>query len=149
MPYHYIDSGLDHVWLVNGYKIHKTPYGEGVAISDVEGLHRAIGRAITDAPRPLSGAEARFLRMEMDLTQRRLGDLLGVDEQAVRRWEKFRAKPLQGPADRLLRAVYAEYAGGDGAVRAMVERLADLDQVDLHRLDFRETGKGWGAELAA
>jgi putative transcriptional regulator len=149
MPYHYIDSGLDHVWLVNGYKLHKTSYGEGVAIRDVEGLHRAIGRAIIDAARPLIGAEGRFMRMEMDLTQRRLGLLLGVDEQAVRRWEKFRGKPLQGAADRLLRAVYAEYAGGDGAVRALVERLADLDTVEPHRLNFRETAKGWGGELAA
>jgi putative transcriptional regulator len=31
--YHYKESGLDDIFLVNGYHIHKTPYGEGVAIN--------------------------------------------------------------------------------------------------------------------
>jgi hypothetical protein len=30
--YHYTDGGLRNVWLVNGYEIKKTPYGERKAL---------------------------------------------------------------------------------------------------------------------
>lgn len=45
--YHYTDGGLRNVWLANGYTKQKTPFGEGVAIQDVEGLTRAICTMLT------------------------------------------------------------------------------------------------------
>ena len=143
MAYHYTDSGLDNVWLENGYTAHKTAYGEGISIQDTAGLHKAIGTWLIEAPKPLNGAELRFIRMEMELTQRDLAGILGSDEQAVRRWEKQRSKPFNGPADRLLRAVYHEYLEGDGSVRRMVDRLAHLDQIDRVDVRFSETKQGW------
>ena len=143
MAYHYTDSGLDNVWLENGYTPHKTAYGEGISIQDTAGLHKAIGAWLIEAPKPLNGAELRFIRMEMELTQRDLAGILGSDEQAVRRWEKHRSKPFNGPADRLLRAVYHEYLEGDGSVRRMVDRLAHLDQIDRVDVRFCETKQGW------
>ena len=44
--YHYIESGLQHVWLKSGYVMRKTPYGTGVAIRDIAGLHKTICNAI-------------------------------------------------------------------------------------------------------
>lgn len=148
MAYHYTDSGLDNIYLENGYTIHKTPYGEGVSIQDTEGLHRAIGKSLISHPYALNGAEFRFLRMEMELTQKCIADLIGSTEQNVRRWETSRQKDIQGPADRMLRALFNEYIGGDGSVRRMVDRLAELDMVDRTRICLRETDDGWQDSLA-
>jgi putative transcriptional regulator len=143
--HHYTESGLDNVFLVDGYRSHKTPYGKGVSIHDTEGLHRAIGRWLVDAPKPLIGAELRFLRLEMDTTQRALAEIIGTSEQNLRLWERGRNKALPGPADRLVRAVYSEYIGSDGTVRRMLDRLAKLNQVEVGRTNFQQTTKGWRA----
>lgn len=44
--YHYTEGGLPSVWLKNGYVERTTPYGMGIAIQDVAGLHKAIRNAI-------------------------------------------------------------------------------------------------------
>ena len=62
MVYHYTDSGLDNIYLQNGYVRHKTAYGEGVSIQNTEALHKEIGRWLVSLPKPLNGAELRFLR---------------------------------------------------------------------------------------
>ncbi|ONF45542.1 helix-turn-helix domain-containing protein [Methylobacterium radiotolerans] len=143
MAYHYEESGLENVYLENGYTIHQTTYGEGVSIQDTEGLHKAIGRCIVSEPNRISGAELRFLRLEMELTQRALAGLLGSAEQNVRNWEKVRKRPIPGAADRLLRALYTEYVDGRSDVRRMVDRLAELDCVEVENMRFRETDRGW------
>lgn len=149
MAYHYTDSGLDNVWLENGYTVHETAYGEGVSIQDTEGLHKAIGRWLINLPKPLNGAELRFIRMEMELTQRDLAGILGVEEQSVRRWEKSRRRSFNGSADRLLRALYKEVLDGDGSVRRMVDRLAQLNQTDQAPMTFKETDTGWLPDMCA
>jgi len=147
VTYHYKESGLDNVFLVDGYERHTTAYGKAVAIHNVDALHKAIGQEIIRNGRGLNGAELRFLRIEMDLTQARLASLLGGEEQTLRRWEKARSKTIPGPADRMLRALYCEFVGKDGNVRRMLERLADLDAQDqAKRLRFKETKKGWKSE---
>lgn len=141
--YTYKESGLDNVYLENGFTIHNTAYGMGVSIEDTAGLHKAIGLWLVDCPKRLNGAELRFLRKEMELTQKGLAGLLGSDEQNVRNWEKARAKSVPGMADHMLRALYSEYARGDGSVRRLVDRLAELDQVTCASVRLRETEKGW------
>jgi putative transcriptional regulator len=143
MSYHYTESGLDNVWLENGYTPHETAYGKGVSIEDTEGLHKAIGRWLVSLPKPLNGAELRFIRLELELTQKTLGGLLSSEEQAVRRWEKSRNKAIPGAADRLLRAIYSEYLKEGSSVRRMVDRLAELDQIDVVKVCFRDTTQGW------
>jgi DNA-binding transcriptional regulator YiaG len=98
--YHYQESGLDNVYLENGYHKHKTRYGEGVSIENTEGLHKAIGRWLVSLPKPLDGAELRFLRLEMEATQKHLAEIIGATEQTLRLWEKHRKKSIPGPADR-------------------------------------------------
>jgi DNA-binding transcriptional regulator YiaG len=134
----YKESGLDNVYLENGYHIHKTPYGKGVAIEDSDGLHKAIGRWLVALPKLLNGAELRFLRIEMDTTQRHLAEIIGATEQTFRLWEKHRNKSIPGPADRLVRTLYSEYLGGDGSVRRSLERLATLDQLEKAEACFQK-----------
>jgi len=145
---HYTECGLRNIWLRNGYTIRETPYGEAVSIHDVEGLHRAIGLYLVDNKPRLNGAEIRFLRKELDLSQRDLADLLGVSEVTLRGWEKGRGR-IPKPAERLLRSLYREHVAGDGRIRELIERLAELNR-DIHwrRIEFRETRGGWHAEAA-
>jgi DNA-binding transcriptional regulator YiaG len=103
--YHYTESGLRNIWLANGYTVRQTKYGKGVSIHDVEGLNRAISQALASKSH-LTGAEVRFLRKEMGMSQRGLGELLGVTDQAVAKWEKIGRLPKT--ADRLLRLIYIE-----------------------------------------
>lgn len=143
MAYHYRDSGLDNVFLESGVTVHQTPYGEGVSIEDTKGLHRAIGQWLVGLSKPLNGAELRFLRLEMDLTQQDLAQALGTTEQTLRLWEKQRAKVMSGPADRLLRLLYAEAVGRSGSVREIVDRLARPDVRSGIEARLRETARGW------
>ena len=85
--YHYTESGLQNVWLENGFAIHETPYGKGVSIHDVTGLHRVIGCALARLPR-ITGPQVRFLRKELGLSQKELAALLGTSEQNVFLWER-------------------------------------------------------------
>lgn len=141
--YPYKESGLDNVYLENGFTIHNTAYGLGVSIQDTPGLHKAIGLWLISCPKRLNGAELRFLRTEMELMQKCLAGLLGSEEQNVRNWEKVRTKQIPGMADRSLRALYSEYATGDGSIRRLVDRLAELDQIECAKVCLRETDHGW------
>ena len=82
--YHYIDSGLDNVVLESGYREIDTPYGRGVSIDNLDALHLAIGKWLLNVPK-LNGAEFRFLRHELDMSQGRLARLLGEKEQNIGR----------------------------------------------------------------
>jgi putative transcriptional regulator len=141
--YHYKESGLDNVWLENGYREHKTPYGRGVSIQDAEGLHKAIGQGLVFVQRPLIGSELRFLRLEMETSQRDLAAMLGTTEQTLRLWEKKQDTAIPGSPDRLLRALYSDYIGGKGSVRRMLKRLADIRENKQTATCFRETDAGW------
>ncbi len=144
--YRYTESGLTNVWLANGYTIRKTKYGEGVSVSDVDGLHRALARALSNKPR-LTGTEVRFLRKEMGLSQRGLGELLGVTDQAVSLWE--RKGQLPKTADRLLRLIYVEHDRGNAPIRSTIERINEMDAQEREQIIAEEAKGGWKTRLAA
>jgi putative transcriptional regulator len=104
--YHYKSCGLDNVFLKNGFVIKQTPYGQAVAIEDVEGLHLAIASDLLRQKTPLTGAQFRFLRKEQDLTQAEMAAILGVGEQTVAAWEKLKSGQVQRLADIAMRAYY-------------------------------------------
>lgn len=141
--YHYRESGLPHVWLENGYRERKTAHGLAVSIEDVDGLHCLIGRELVRKPK-LTGAEFRFLRKELDLSQNAVGQLLGVSGQAVALWERHGRVPE--PPARLLRVLYSEKHQGNAKIEAMLRELADTDRATAERLQFTHA-KRW--KLAA
>lgn len=144
--YHYTESGLTNVWLANGFTLRNTKYGEGISIHDVDGLHRALARALANQPH-LTGTEVRFLRKEMGLSQRGLGELLGVSDQAVALWE--RKGRLPKTADRLLRLIYVEHDKGNAPIRATIQRINDMDSANQDRIIAEEAKGGWKTRLAA
>jgi len=138
--YHYTESGLQNVWLTNGYVVRNTPYGKGVAIQDVSGLHKAICRAIARQPK-LTGAELRFLRKEMGLSQTGLAQLLGSTEQNISLWER-RGK-IPKVSDRLVKLICLEYIDGERVqIRELIEKLNSQDVKAQEELHFEKT-KEW------
>ena len=142
----YTGCGLPNIYLSNGYAEIETPFGKSVSIDDVEGLHRAIGMEIVNREPTLSGKEFRFLRKELELSQDKLGGLLGRDSQTIALWEKEKSD-LPKMADMLLRAIYSEHLHENVQIINMIERLNELDRIerDERRFEFAETDDGWRA----
>lgn len=141
-PYHYTECGLDSVYLLNGFAYHETPYGVGVSVANVDGLHRAIAFDLIRGKRLLAGREVRFLRKELDLSQEGLGLFLGCSGQSVARWEKGQCE-MPGAADRLLRLLYLERAQGNAQIEQMLESLKDLDTLWHEERCFEEEEQRW------
>lgn len=142
----YSGCSLPNIYLSNGYTEIETPFGKSVSIDDVEGLHRAIGMEIVNKEPTLSGPEFRFLRKELELSQDKLGGLLGRDSQTIALWEKEKGD-LPKMADMLLRAIYSEHLNENVQIINMIERLNELDRIerDERRFEFAETDEGWRA----
>ena len=137
--YHYLECGLDDVFLMNGFQRFESPRGTSIAIRDIDGLHRAIGDHLCNRKKDLSGKEIRFLRREMLLSQASLARMLDVKEQTVHRWETEKTG-IPGAAETLLRLLYLEKIDEAGeSLRSRLKRIADLeDDMDRARkMNFR------------
>jgi putative transcriptional regulator len=107
-PFHYTMSGLEDVWLLNGFAIGHTCYGEGVRIEDANGLHRALARGIVSDKTPMNERELRFLRKLMRLSEEDLAHLLGCSDQLIASWEEGEAA-IDPFAERLYRMLVREW----------------------------------------
>jgi putative transcriptional regulator len=146
--FRYTACGLDNVFLLNGYKLRTTPYGKAFAIDNIDGLHAAIGQRLIREKKTLNGKEIRFLRHELSLSQNGLATLLGIDEQSVARWEKGQAG-ISGPADKMIRLIYAEAIGSKTEIARMLKHIAELDEHIDRDFLFQATGTTWKAAHAA
>ncbi|MBZ7924406.1 hypothetical protein LAC81_27140 [Ensifer adhaerens] len=149
--YHYIECGLDNVYLASGYTVEDTSgYGETFSIEDMVGLHNAIGDSIVRQHRTMNGAEFRFLRLELDFSQRGLADRLSTNEQSIAKWEKASNKPVSNrAAERLLRIIYANKKK-DEELSRLIESITESDQsLDAEQIQFRHESDGWHTALAA
>ena len=146
--FHYKSSGLENVFLLNGYEVRELEGSRAVAIHDLEGLHRAIASQLVGKPAPLTGKELRFLRVEMDFSQKALGQLLGVTDQAVAKWEKGQIKSIPRGADTLVRLFARErLLKREGSVFEFVREMSELDRhVDGARIELTETDEGWKSQ---
>ncbi len=141
--YHYTESGLRNVWLRNGFSLHETPYGEGIAIEDAEGLHKALALALVMKPGKLTGTELRFLRKEMELSQASLATSLGANVQTIAAWEKGKAH-ISGPADKMVRILVKGHFNNNVHIRRLIEALNSLDLADHEgKMVFEEENRKW------
>lgn len=146
--YQYRECGLNNVHLLNGFTVKQTKHGETVTIHDMDGLHRVIGSYLVRERKTLIGREVRFLRHELGLSQKKLGEWLGKSGQTIARWEKGKGN-VDGPADRLLRLLYELHTGGSRGVKKLLRELAEMDSHVDESVQFEETGKGWQRHIAA
>ena len=134
--YHYVECGLDYIYLANGFRRFDSQRGPSIAIRDIDALHQAIGQHICDQKKDLSGQEIRFLRREVLMSQASLARMLGVKEQTVHRWEAGKTT-MPKAAESILRVLYMEQikASSDG-LRSTLKRIADLEDEIHHREDM-------------
>jgi len=138
--YHYTLSGLQNIWILNGFKKIKTSSGVAYSIIDSEGLDKAIAnRLITHKPR-LSGGEFRFIRKQLGLSQKGLAEIMGVQPLQVNRWE---TKSLTKMADYFLRALYVETLKGNKKASDVINSLNNRDQQDFEEMQFKMKSKDW------
>ena len=100
----YRASGLPYPVILSGVPLQKCPLcgEEAVTIPDPEGLHQLLGLMIVELDRPILPQEIRFLRKLLDKSAEDLGDLMGVDQKTLSRWENGKQK-MGTVAERLLR----------------------------------------------
>ncbi len=146
-PFHYTASGLDNVYLLGGYLLEKTSYGDAVTINNIKELHQAIGIHLIGLPRPLSSKEFRFLRKEIGASQQKFGDMLGgLDGQTIARYEKGETA-INGSSERLSRMVYAMNLMDRNDLQEMVQSIKDAFDSKLNEdeagIYLNETSDGW------
>jgi len=141
--YSYDTCGLDNVYLLNGYEETETSEGKATSIHDLDGLHQAMAESIVELGRPLEGPEFKFLRVEMDLSQKSVGRIFDKTDQAVAKWEKGTTGiPLM--ADASMRQIYMESLGKDSKLRELLSALNELDRSQQqHEMRFEDTDEGW------
>lgn len=123
--YHYVECGLPNVWLKNGFEKRDTPYGAGISIIDTNGLHACIASILCDKPQPLSGAEFRFLRRQLDFSQKVIGELFGCSDRNIRAIEA--KQKVQEPYNKFIRHLYLESVNPESSYVELFERLRSLD----------------------
>jgi len=104
--HHYIESGLQNVWL-KGVEIFECKCGEHFAfIPCAQELHKIIAEILLQKEDQLSGREIRFLRKHMGLKAKDFAKQIGVMNVTVSRWEREEIVPPT-TIDRLIRYFYA------------------------------------------
>jgi DNA-binding transcriptional regulator YiaG len=108
--YHFIECGLDYVYLVNGYELEDDPdFGECLTIHNGKKLHKEIAKAVLLYKPEFEGQEVHFFRSLLRLTQEQLAKLLGMNSRQVLRWENDKKNKKIPPAiDGLLRIIVWE-----------------------------------------
>jgi|GEM_PF-1241473 len=86
--YHYKASGLDYIY-VDGFTLGPNFEGEeSIAMPGFNKLYRLIAEVIVSLESRMDGKELCLLRMEMDMTQEELAELVHKDKQTIGRWER-------------------------------------------------------------
>jgi len=144
MNYHYTESGLDNVYLKNGFTIeHDEEHGDLISITNTRGLHKAIACEIATKKGPLTGDEFRFLRTELNLSQPAIGLLLDVKKVSVGRWENGDVD-VPRATELVIRNYYLELKFGKNQIKELTDQLADLDaKVIMQEILLEESENDW------
>jgi len=94
-----------------------------VMIPKPDALHRTIAAEVIRKPAKLSGPEFVFLRMELEMSARKLAKVIGVVHESISRWEND-VLPVSPPVDRLMRTMVALTIAGE---RFPVEALSHIE----------------------
>ncbi|TBR41379.1 helix-turn-helix domain-containing protein [Marinomonas agarivorans] len=149
--YHYTECGLPNIYLKNGFITEKRDEKgsekeqneEYTSIHDMENLHTAIAQSITDSHTALSAAEFKFLRIELNLSQKLLGQRFGVSEQTIARYEKGQSD-IPRTTDAALRSLYMEKVEKNSPVSFFLDLLSNAEaQQEKTEIQLEEINDQW------
>lgn len=138
VPYAYTESGLDEVFLADGFEIDEHDGEIYVSIDDADALWWVIARTIATQPCALLPRDIRYLRRHLELTQAELSRRLCVDPQTVARWEKGQTE-MPGSAEILLRLLVLSRDAEAAPVRVGNDLSSLIDQLSLRSAHQRST----------
>ncbi len=124
--YHYAESGLSNIYLKNGFVSETIDGEEYISIDDMQGLHNTIAQVIVDNNRPLNNEEFKFLRIQLNASQKLLGKRFGVSEQTIARYEKGQSE-IPRTTDAALRSLYMESLDKNNPVSYFLDLLSDTE----------------------
>lgn len=137
-------TGLPNVFLEDGFEYRESGEGRALIVHDIPGLYAAIGEAVA-RKRSLAGAEVRFLRKRLELSQAELAACLQTSEQTVSLWERGKVG-IPGSESLLLRVLYLERMRRKPSAWQLAE---SAEASTPERLVFGQTGDGWRERAVA
>ncbi|WP_305843184.1 helix-turn-helix domain-containing protein [Photobacterium leiognathi] len=147
--HHYTESGLDNIYLVNGYEVTEEDGEEYISYTNFDGIQQAIAVAICNQKSWMTPQQLKFIRKEFNLSQSALGLLLYCDRQSIARWEKGETD-IPALADITLRALYLESIQEESHVRLTIDSLVDAEIADMQAsIHLEEKDGKWKAITAA
>ncbi|WP_369922182.1 helix-turn-helix domain-containing protein [Marinomonas polaris] len=142
--YHYTECGLPNVYLKNGFTIEHIDGEDYTSIDDMNNLHVAIAQSITDSHTALRPAEFKYLRIELNLSQKMLGHRFGVSEQTIARYEKGQSE-IPRTTDAALRSLFMEKLEKTNSVSYFLDLLSDAEaQQAAKEILLEEIDNRWG-----
>lgn len=131
-PYHFIESGLDNVFLV-GISVYscKGCDEEIPEIPNISGLHDTIAEGLVSKPVILTGSEIRFLRKNLGLKATEFAKALDTTDVSVSRWETGE-QDVSKENDKLIRYFYLRCKEERTKQRIPGDLVHQLSQVE-HR----------------
>lgn len=146
--YHYTLCGLQNVYLMNGYTISHTDYGDAVSIQNADNLHKTIAETLINKPMRLLPQEFKFLRKEMKLTQSMLAQIFNISDQTVARIEKGETN-ADTPYEALFRAYANEIISKKRAeIVAVINEMNVQNDAKNHAIMLQLTENKWGFQVA-
>lgn len=140
--YHYKSCGLDGIYLKNGYHVSIVDGRKSTSITALDSLHEAIGLSLCNLPRKLVGSEIRFLRIELDMSQKALGLVLDKSDQAIAKWEKDESE-ISRADDVCLRDLYLNSREKESRLSELLGRFNELDREIQAETYFAEAHDRW------
>jgi DNA-binding transcriptional regulator YiaG len=122
-PYHYTESGLRDIRLIN-IPVYSCCGVESADIPNMDALHRLIAEDLILTPRPMTGLELRFLRKEAMLKPQDVAERVGIDPKTVLNWEK--AESASRHADLLTRLLVTTELWEGSKMVEILKQLAEL-----------------------
>ena len=92
----------------------------------MNGLHKTIAQVIVDNDRPLKNEEFKFLRVQLNVSQRLLGNRFGVSEQTIARYEQGQSD-IPRTTDAALRSLYMENLDKNNPISYFLDLLSDAE----------------------
>lgn len=124
-PFHFVDSGLDNVYLV-GIKYYTHPDGK-FAFAEIPAatqLMNLIARLLVFSAGPLKGKEVRFLRKRLGRKSTDFAKLLRIEAESLSRIENEK-QAVSGQVETLTRVAYIASADDSECAEAR-KRLVEL-----------------------
>ena len=141
--YHYTECGLPNVYLKNGFTIEHIDGEDYTSIDDMNNLHVAIAQTIADSHAALRPTEFKFLRIELNLSQKMLGHRFGISEQTIARYEKGQSE-IPRTTDAALRSLFMEKLEKTNSVSYFLDLLSDAEAQQVAKeILLEEIDKRW------